>query len=273
MTAAFARELGMPVHFQSVDSEEVWGRNGGLYIISNHVNLSLGHRATGLGNDVDDGRTLTIDFVPPEDASRYRSHTLDESDITMMFMNNRAAEALVQGRIDDAYWWVRGAMAQRTGSALPYNTLAVVYQRHGDTALAEQVLRAALEREPENLVVMQNLVPVLAAVGKGGEAEALAKRIASIEPNPPFRFFDQGMEALKAGDVRAAKALFEREVKRAPYYDEFHFWLAIACLRLGEQAQAREQLALALENSTRRDARDLYSAKLAYLRSAHGLMN
>jgi hypothetical protein len=27
-------------------------------------------------------------------------------------MNNRAAEALVQGKIDDAYWWAREALVQ-----------------------------------------------------------------------------------------------------------------------------------------------------------------
>jgi Flp pilus assembly protein TadD len=75
------------------------------------------------------------------------------------------------------------------------------------------------------------------------------------------------MQAMRAGDYKRAKALFAREVKRAPYYDEFHFWLAIACLRLGESREAREQLALALDTSTRGDTRDLYSAKLEHLRS------
>jgi Tfp pilus assembly protein PilF len=75
------------------------------------------------------------------------------------------------------------------------------------------------------------------------------------------------MQAMRGGDYRKAKALFAREVKRAPYYDEFHFWLAIACLRLGEAREAREQLALAMDTSTRSDTRDVYSAKLEHLRS------
>jgi tetratricopeptide (TPR) repeat protein len=75
------------------------------------------------------------------------------------------------------------------------------------------------------------------------------------------------MLAMEGGDYKKAKELFAREVKRAPYYDEFHFWLAIACLHLGEAREAREQLALALDTSTQRDTRDRYSAKLAHLRS------
>jgi Tfp pilus assembly protein PilF len=142
-----------------------------------------------------------------------------------------------------------------------------VYQRHGNSALSEQVFRAALEREPENVIVMQNLVPVLGALGKTGEAQALQRRAASIEPYPPFHFYQLGMAALKAGDFQQAKALFGREVARAPYNDEFHFWLAIACLNLGENTQARQQLALAVHTSTTQQMRGLYSSKLAQLAS------
>ena len=44
MTAAFARELGMRVVFQSVDVEETWGRSGNLYLTAGHVNVVIGRR-------------------------------------------------------------------------------------------------------------------------------------------------------------------------------------------------------------------------------------
>jgi hypothetical protein len=267
MTAAFARELGMVVRFQNVDVDETWSRNGGLYLASSHVNLALGRRASDamLGADVE--RLLVVDFLPPPEAARFRTRTLDEQDIVTLYMNNRAVEAMVQDRIDDAYWWAKGAVSQPDAPVIAYNTLGVVYQKHGDMAQAERVFRAALERDPDSVVAMQNLVPVLVANGKLAESAALAARVARLDPNPPFRFFDEGMRAFDKGEYAKAKALFEREAERAPYNDEFHFWLAVACLRLGEQARAREELALALDTSTRRDARDRYSAKLTHLRS------
>jgi Flp pilus assembly protein TadD len=267
MTAAFARELGMVVRFQNVDVDETWSRNGGLYLVSSHVNLALGRRPTDAMHGSDAERLLVVDFLPPPEAARFRTRPLDEQDIVTLYMNNRAAEAMVQGRIDDAYWWAKAAVARPDAPAIAYNTLGVVYQKHGDMAQAERVFRAALEREPDSLVVMQNLVPVLAANGKAAESAALAARVARLEPNPPFRFFNEGMQAFNKGDYAKAKVLFEREAERAPYNDEFHFWLAVACLRLGEQNRAREELARALDTSTRRDARDLYSAKLTHLRS------
>jgi Tfp pilus assembly protein PilF len=268
MTAAFAQELGMAVRFQSVDVDDTWSRKASLYLASAHVNLALGRRPTDIlhGADLME-RLVTVDFLPPPDAARFHTRALEESDIVTLYMNNRAAEALVQDRIDDAYWWARTAVARPQAPVAAFNTLGVVYQKRGDSQHAERVFRAALEREPDNLVVMQNLVPVLAAQGKTAESQALATRLAQLDPNPPFSFFNEGMQAFNRGEFKKAQALFEREVERAPYNDEFHFWLAMACLRLGEPGQAREQLSLAVDTSTRRDLRERYSVKLMHLRS------
>jgi Tfp pilus assembly protein PilF len=265
MTAAFARELGMKVRFQSVDADGTWTRDGGLYLLASHVNIALGHQPRGL-YDESANRELVIDFLPPPDAARLRTRALEEADIVALFLNNRAAETLVQGRVDDAYWWARAAVVADPPRATAYNTLGVIYQRRGALALAERAYRAALEREPDNVVAMQNLGPMLAQLGQTEEAQALARRVASIQPIPPFHYFNKGMTALDQGDYHAARDLFEREVRREPYNDEFHFWLAVAHLRLGETSQARRQLALAMDTSIRRDVREAYSAKLAHLR-------
>jgi Tfp pilus assembly protein PilF len=265
MTAAFAKELGMTVRYQSVDVEQTWSRSGGLYVGSGHVNVVLGHRARTF-YDSSAGQELVVDFLPPKEAGRIQTRKLEEEDIVALFMNNRAVETLAEGRLDDAYWWARAAVASRPGNAAPYNTLAVIYQRHGDTALAEQAYRAALAREPDNVPVMQNLGPMLAELGRGAEAQALAERVARLQPAPPFHYFNQGMLAMQHGDYPAARDLFAREVERAPYDDEFHFWLAQAWLRLGDARQADQQLAMAVDTSIRPGDRQRYSSKLTHLR-------
>ena len=268
MTAAFAKALGLSVRYQNVVVDDTWRRAGGLHLASTHVNLSLSKssRQSARGAAGDE-RALTVDFLPSEDVAGYRSYRLEETAIIAMYMNNRAVESLLRNQVDDAYWWARASLAQNPAFIAAYNTLAVIYQRHGDKPMAERSFRAALEREPENVMVMQNLAPLLAALGNNEEAQALTRRIARIEPYPPFHFFDLGIAAMKRSDFQQAKTLFAREVQRAPYYDEFHFWLGVAYLQLGEAARARTQIALALDTSTTRDGRALYAAQLDHLRS------
>lgn len=265
MTSAFAQALGMTVRYQSVQVDATWSRNGALYLMSSHVNIVLGHRA-GSFHDSSAGREFVVDFLPSKEAGRFRTRELTQDDIAMMYMNNRAVETLAQNRLDDAYWWARTAVATQPANVIAYNTLGVIYQRHGNPALAESAYRAALSREPDNVIVMQNLGPMLAAMGRYAEAQDLARHVARLEPAAPFEDVDRGMAAFDSGDYRTARDAFEREVRRRPYDDDVHFRLAVTLLRLGDAPAARDQLALAVDTSTRVDDRRRYSAKLSHLK-------
>jgi Flp pilus assembly protein TadD len=174
-----------------------------------------------------------------------------------------------QGLVNNAYWWARAAIVQDPGFVSSYNTLGIIYHRHGNLAEAEKVLAYALELEPRSPHVMSNLVSVLNAQGRVAESRILARKLEQMEPDPPFSFFDRGLTAMRNGDFKAARDLFAKEVDRTPYYHEFHFWLAVAYVGLGEMEQAKEQLTIAMEYSTTRNDRDLYAAKLDRIRSLH----
>lgn len=265
MTAAFAKELGLPVRYQSAYQEETWNRSGDLLVRSGHINITLGGRLFDSGS-MRWLNPLTIDFLPASEIRGMRVREIDESTVVAMYMNNRAVEALAKGRTADAYAWVREAIRQDPGLTIALNTLGVVYLRHGALAPAERTFAYMLKREPKNTQALANLADVYARQGRTAEADALRTRLAQLEPYPPFHFFHLGQAAMKRGDFRAARDLFAREVARADYNAEFHYWLALANFQLGDYAAARRQLAQARDNSASRQDRDLYAAKLAWLR-------
>lgn len=270
MTAAMARHLGVPVQFNDVVTDEGWARAGDLMVNAGHVNLTLGQRLVEDRLGRESGRTVTVDFDPPRGNARPLLRPIGERTIVAMFMNNRAAESLVAGRVDDAYWWVRGALRQEPTFTPSYNTLAVVYQRHGRPQQAERVLRHLLEREPANTALLANLVNALQAQGRGTEAQEVAQRLAKIEPMPPFHWYHQGVAALERRDYAAARDAFTREVERSAYYHEFHFGLALAYAGLGDVARARREAALALQHSSTGRERQIYAAKLEWLEKQRG---
>ena len=276
MTAAFAKALDLPVEYQKVFVDDAWARSGDIYLAIGHVNLTLGHRKTDeaayasrLGKKPAESEGMMIDFLPPEDMRRVQTRPLTEEIVVAMYMNNRAVELLARGKTDDAYWYAREAVAQAPSFLIAYNTLGAVYRKHGDLADAEAVLRFVLSREPTNTQAMANLVIVLAESGKLDESEQLASRLAKLEPEPPFAFFNRGMAALRAGDLIAAKTSFEREIARTSDYHEFHFWLAVTLNGLGESEEAKRHLAIAMKNSTTRHDHDIYAAKLDRLNRMH----
>ena len=267
MTAAFAKKMGLSVQYQNAIADESWSRTGGIYFFIGHVNLTLGKHQSyfGLGRDASD--LMTIDFLPPQEIRGLHTRVIGEETIVAMYMNNRAAEAFSRGQLDDAYWWAREAIVQDPGFLSSYNTLGVVYWRHGNLAEAEHALTYALERDPANTKVMSNLASVLADRGRVAESAILTRNLEQMDPNPPFSFFNRGLKAMRDRDYKAARDLFAKEIDRAGYYHEFHFWLARAYVGLGEMEKARKHLAIALDNSTTRNEHDLYAGKLDWIRS------
>jgi Tfp pilus assembly protein PilF len=267
MTAAFAKALKLEIAFQDVQIDTEWSRNGELYVGNTHVNLSVVTPSTLNTNNGESLNRITIDFVPPPQAGQQRMTRISENMIVAMYLNNRAAEEFSHQRLDNAYWWARAAVEREPNFVAGYNTLAVVYQKRGEQALAERVYKRALALAPNDTVLMTNLAPLLAQMGKTAESRALAARAASLEPEPPFHFFERGMLAMENGRYAEARQMFGREVRRSPYNHEFHYWLAMAHLRLGEARAARDEMAIALNNSTSTDASARYSSKLAALRA------
>ncbi len=271
MTAALARQMGIDVSFHRVRDDEFWSRDGDMYFSVGHVNVTLGGKPPALGTRIDDGDQITIDFLPVLDIREYKWKLVKEHTIVAMYLNNRAAESLAAGRLNDAYWFARAAILADPNFATLFNTMGVVYLRRGAPDRAEQVLVHGLHGDPGSTTLMSNLSAAYVRQGRLDEARKLDALIARADPDPPFAFFNRGLLAMKAGDYRTARDLFAAEVKRAPHYDEFHFWLGLALANLGETELAKAQLALAIANSTTRKDHDLYAGKLALIDSAKSM--
>lgn len=161
MTAALAGELGLPVRLHEVLTTPEVEESGGLTFIIGHVNLGLGVGLDRAFSGIDPW--LIVDFLPGQDLRLQQRRIVDERRVAAMFMNNRAAEELLQGRLREAYAWLRGAHAQDARFAPLYNTLGVLYRRHGALAQAERALQTALALDPQdpharaNLMALQRL--------------------------------------------------------------------------------------------------------------------
>jgi tetratricopeptide (TPR) repeat protein len=267
MTAAFAKEVNVPVRYQIVLVDDQWSRKGDVYFSVGHVNLVLGKMLSVGGIGRNEGDELLIDFLPPKDIRGVHTKRIGEETIIAMYMNNRAVEAFTDGQLDDAYWWARAAIEEDSKFMSSYNTLGVIYQLHGNRPEAERAFRYVLEREPGNTRVMSNLAPMLESMGRVAEANEMIRKMQQLEPYPAFSFFKRGLAAMRDRDYKSARDMFAKEVDRAAYYDEFHFWLAAAYVGLGDYEQARKHLTIAMETSTTRSDHDIYGAKLAWISS------
>ena len=273
MTAALAKHLELPIAYQALAGHESWSRSGDLSFVNGHVNITVAKRLVDRIAAYDADLQLRIDFGAVPVGRGQALQVVSEATILSMFMNNRAAEHLVRGALDDAYAHAREAVRQDPSYPGAYNTLGVVYQRRGLAAAAERAYRAALARDSNHKPGLQNLARLLRGQGRDGEALPYETRLAQLERDPPFAHFDRGVAAAKAGQYAAARDHLLREMQRDGDYHEFHFWLAQALYGLGDVEQARRHLDTAMRNSVTVRDRALYGAKLRSLGPADGAID
>jgi Tfp pilus assembly protein PilF len=249
------------VRYQWIQSWKHWSRDADLEYLSTHVNMVL------LPPNNPHGDGVPVDFMPPDPNTIQHVYVIDEARIVAMYMNNRAVELLASGEVDRAYWWAKAAIEHDAGYYDAVNTLAVIYRARGRLESDVRTLRWLLAREPDNIVALQNLASVLKAQGHVAEASEVARRVRELMPVPPFHYYDLGMAALRQGNFRAARDLFQKELRRDGRYDKFHASLALAHYGLGDLGKAQAQMAIALENSSTSADREMYTRMLARLRA------
>jgi tetratricopeptide (TPR) repeat protein len=267
MTGAFAKEMGLRVHYRIVLGESAWDRAGDLAIEVGHINLTLDDRAPFGSNVTALPDPLTVDFLPPRDGRMPRTRLVEERTVIAMYLNNRAVESMTEGRLDDAYGWARAALAQDPEFLSTYLTLGVIYRDAHRPDYAEAALLRISQREPDNTQALTNRVLVLHDLGRLAEAQALQQRLDRLDPHPPFSYFRLGLAALREHRLEEARRLFEKEIARAPDYHEFQFWLAVTYAEMHDPKRATEHLTRAMEMSTTRRDHDLYAAKLDRLKA------
>ena len=267
MTAAFAKEVGLTVRYQQLVGTEAWSRADQLYIGIGHVNLRLDEPARRNSLPYSDANSMIVDFLPSADARALNTTLIEEHTVIAMYLNNRAVETLTAGQLDAAYWWAREAIRTDPGLLGAYVTLGVIYRRSGHPAWAEAALGRVAAREPNNVYAMSNRVLALRDLGREPEAAALAKRLEQLDPQPPFKYFNEGLAAYRAGQLDTARRLFAKEVARAPHHHEFEYWLAVTYADLNDVERATVHLRRAKDVSTTRKDHDLYAGKLERLKA------
>jgi len=271
MTGALAKRLGLPVQYQLVNTAPLWNHGRRYAFLVRHVNVRLdpGTGNVGVRGDLWSQRmaSLTIDFVPPGSVRDGRVQVLSEEAVLAMYMNNRAAETMDEGKPDEAYAWARAAVWTDPTQASNYNTLAILLRQRGELTAAREAWMAAQRLAPDDVSVLSNLAALLDAQGEHDGAVALRNRVAVLMPVQPFAALEAGLEALNRGDARTAVQAFRRQLSVNEDDAQTHFYLALAHCRLGEWVEAQQQLALAERDSLSASERLRFSGKLMALRA------
>jgi len=255
LTVALAREAGLEAYAQQVDETLAWRQDRNTLYRTQHVNAGVRIRE----------RRFTVDVAWDEVITREPPERIRDERLIAHYYNNRAAELLEQGAVEDARRHAEIALDLDPGYATSWSNTGVIYLRGGDAARAKQAYQHALDLDHDNPGALFNLVTFYQRAGDREAARPLQKRLDAVRARDPFHHFLLAAGFERDGDLAQAAEHYRKAIQLYDREHRFHFGLARVYFLQGDTRRAGKALAHARELSEG-DTRALYQAKLDTLR-------
>jgi tetratricopeptide (TPR) repeat protein len=151
------------------------------------------------------------------------------------------------------------------GNYYTYLLLADLYEKSGDFALFEDVLRRLLERAPDNVQGLHKLIRHCESGGGGADVELLRRRLLSNDNElSRIEAVIRAYHLMRAGREREAMEFLESWSEEAPDVSINHLANAHICGQMRLHAKKRRELSLfRMKNRAREDVMDIKIAEFA----------
>ncbi len=229
---ALGRSAGLKAHFVEVEDYEVFYRDDGVVVRSDHI---VGGVRVG-------GELLTIDFLPGQAKSYYELRSISDARAMAHYYKAIATEALIDDDLDTAERWFDVALEIDPDFAATWNNVAILKRRQDDFSGAFVALERALELEPELLSALENLSGLYRRTGQHDEAEEVNARLLQLQTQNPFFLVAEAERMLEVRDVAAAEQMLQRARRLEPDLPEIYLHLARIQFDRGEPRKARRLL-------------------------------
>jgi Tfp pilus assembly protein PilF len=233
---SLARSIEVPVNAAVLTRPGSVEKEGDLIVVNNHL-IAVYEHTSGVA---------AFDFNRQRREERVGLRLLDDLWITSIYLNNRGAERLLEGDTQAASHFLETAVKLAPDFVPAYGNLGIVRRQTGDIEGAFEAYRIALEHQPGQASILNNLAVLYQAQGQQLEAEA-ALRAADLSGATPYVMIIRGNFERGDGRPKAAMRLYKVAAKISPEIPEP--WLAIAGLQIerGRPIPAEKALRRALE--------------------------
>ena len=201
----------------------------------------------------------------PQSATDNFKEALRENPAHVGALSLLALQEADRGNIDAGEQLLKAAVAREPRSAALANALAEYCRMATKPSEAEAQWRRVIAIEPGNVAAYVNLIDLLYSLGRTAESEELAKSLAQ---QPDSRYWQwHALLLLRRGQTGAAIAELQEIARRAPKDHTARLRLAAALIAANRPQEAQALMDQAERNSDRTVDDLLMRAQLALLRN------
>ena len=261
MTYALADYANFSVHFQQVDTPELWVRREGNNLLNRHVNLRL-YKKTKSNIVLFKQTSYQLDFDRRAQSLRLPAKKIDKKRVLAMFYNNKAADALIKERYSQAYAYFRAALTLDPMFTEAWTNFGLLYRRTGHIKLAEESYLKALTINKNDLTTLENIAHIYSITDREDKAANIRRKILAQRTDNPFYYFMLGEIAFDKQDWNLAIKQYKKAIRLNKKQHHFYFALARAYFKNDDVEQSKKYMTLAKRYSPMKDLQILYQGKL-----------
>ncbi|WP_223789039.1 tetratricopeptide repeat protein [Marinicella meishanensis] len=270
LTRALSQLTHVGISYELARTPPVYQLEGNLQLSSQHIRTVVYNKTA----------TTTKQFVKPNDKVRIDyfstlgSRTLrkvKKQEFHALFYSNRAAEAMIDGDHNLAYWNLKEALHIQPDNLVAINMLGVLYDRIGANEYAERAYIYGLSFSQGHLELMNNYHKFLVNAGRLNEAQMIANELENYNDPDPFKWLDLANQEMAQANYRKAIKFYEKAAELADYMHQPYAGIAKASFELGLNAQAIRAMQQALENSHTAQTTSIYQAKYDLIKAQKNL--
>jgi Flp pilus assembly protein TadD len=259
MFVAMAREVGLTVHYQEVETPPDWSFRDEAFVLNRHVNVLV-----DLGREGEH----VVDFNMDDFRSSYDRHTISDDRALAHHFNNLAVERMQAGDDASALRYFRRAAEHDPLFSPAWTNLGILYLRHGHPEHAEAAYLQALRVDKWDLTAMSNLASLYERQGDHARAAECKERVIDHRRRNPYYRLQLAREAFLAEDYDAAIDHLEYAIRTKKNEDQLYYLLGLSYTKKGDERTARRWLSRAEEVAATDALKRRYASKIEILLSA-----
>jgi Flp pilus assembly protein TadD len=212
-------------------------------------------------------RTQVVDFSIEPVIARDPPSRISDRRLLAHYYNNLAMAKLSDGDTAVAQRLMRIALDLDADYAPHWSNAGVLHLRGGDTDAAERAYARALTLDPHESSALFNMASLARRIGDAKKEAEYQRRLSRVQQQDPFHHFLQALAYEHSGDDARAIERYLAAIRLHKKEHRFHAALSQAYRRTGDIASADRALkrARALSKGAARDAYDSELKTLAAL--------
>ncbi len=266
LTKTLADIAKVDIGYQLVETPALYQKESGILLGSQHIRTVLYNPKKELakGYYVLMRGSVTVDYFPSSGTRTLRKVNQDE--FFAMYYRNRAAEAIVEGDVERAYWLTLEALKVNKDDAQAINMMAIIHAKLNHNKKAEEFYRYGLQFGIEKFELLSNYHNFLKKLKREDEALAIVEELQKYDDPNPFKWIQLADNAFEKKEYHSSLRLYKKAASMADYLHQPFAGIAKTHYILGNKSSALRAFKKAIENSHQEKMAALYQAKYDLLK-------